>query len=141
MVSTYRKQDSLVDGSAARVRPAGQELHVHRETIPHAHRQYRLTADHLVGHFDRWPADELAGLMLGAFSACGDAVYRAHGDALMEQQAALGPESWPWMSWLASTRAEQGRVREAHELAGQALALHPVTAARAAAVTASAGPR
>lgn len=44
----------------------------------------------------------------------------------MEQQAAVaGPENWPWMSWLASTRAEQGRGREAHGLAGQALALHP----------------
>ncbi|MFE1959925.1 hypothetical protein [Streptomyces sp. NPDC059479] len=92
----------------------------------HTHRQYRLTADHLVGHFARWPADELAGLMLGAFSSCEDAAYRAHGDALIERQALLaGPESWPWMSWLASTRAEQGRVREAHELAGQALALCP----------------
>ncbi|MFE6498244.1 hypothetical protein [Streptomyces sp. NPDC057748] len=92
----------------------------------HTHRQYQLTADHLVEHFDRWPADELAGLMLGAFSACGDAAYRAHGDALMEQQAAVaGPESWPWMSWLASARAEQGRVREAHGLAGRALALYP----------------
>ncbi|MFB6878662.1 transposase [Streptomyces sp. NPDC056323] len=87
---------------------------------------YRLTADHLVGHFDRWPADELAGVMLGAFFACGDAAYRAHGDALMEQQAAVaGPESWPWMGWLASARAEQGRVREAHGLAGRALALYP----------------
>lgn len=92
----------------------------------HTHRQYRLTADHLVKHFDRWPADELAGLMMGAFFECGDAAYRAHGDALMERQAAMaGPESWPWMSWLASARAEQGRVREAHELAGRALALHP----------------
>ncbi|MFF2963228.1 hypothetical protein ACFVT1_30840 [Streptomyces sp. NPDC057963] len=92
----------------------------------HTHRQYRLTADHLAGHFARWPADELAGLMLGAFSSCGDTAYRAHGDALMEEQAALaGPESWPWMSWLASARAEQGRVREAHELAEQALALYP----------------
>ncbi|WP_371791903.1 hypothetical protein OG285_21230 [Streptomyces sp. NBC_01471] len=27
----------------------------------HTHRQYRLTADHLVEHFDRWPADEQAG--------------------------------------------------------------------------------
>ncbi|MFD0629282.1 hypothetical protein ACFQ2K_48405 [Streptomyces sanglieri] len=92
----------------------------------HTHRQYRLTADHLVEHFVRWPADEQAGLMLGAFSSCGDAAYRAHGDALMEQQAAVaGPENWPWVSWLASTRAEQGRVREAYELAGQALGLYP----------------
>ncbi|MGW1409756.1 hypothetical protein [Streptomyces sp. NPDC002403] len=92
----------------------------------HTHRQYRMTADHLVGHFDRWPADELAGLMVGAFFECGDAAYRAHGNALMEQHATVaGPESWPWMSWLASARAEQGRVREAHELAGRALTLYP----------------
>ncbi|MCX4658923.1 hypothetical protein [Streptomyces uncialis] len=92
----------------------------------HTHRQYRLTADHLVGHFGRWPADELAGLMLGAFSSCGDDAYRAHGDALVEEHAALaGPDSWPWTSWLAAARAEQGRVREAHGLAGRALALHP----------------
>ncbi|GGZ14764.1 hypothetical protein GCM10010387_03700 [Streptomyces inusitatus] len=92
----------------------------------HTHRQYRLTADHLMGHFDRWPADEQAGLMLGAFSECGDAAYRAHGEALTERQAALaGPESWPWTSWLAVTRAEQGRAREAHTLAGRALALYP----------------
>ncbi|MEE1736579.1 hypothetical protein PUR49_08700 [Streptomyces sp. BE147] len=92
----------------------------------HTHRQYRLTADHLVGHFERWPADVLAGLMMGSFSACGDAAYREHGDALMEEQAAVaGPESWPWMSWLASARAEQGRVREAHGLAGHALGLYP----------------
>ncbi|GAA2239069.1 hypothetical protein GCM10010232_27450 [Streptomyces amakusaensis] len=92
----------------------------------HTHRQYRLTADHLVGHFDRWPADEQAGLMLGAFSECGDAAYRAHGEALTERQAALaGPDSWPWTSWLAVTRAEQGRAREAHTLAGRALALYP----------------
>ncbi|MFJ4912988.1 hypothetical protein [Streptomyces sp. NPDC088726] len=92
----------------------------------HTHRQYRLTADHLVEHFARWPADEQAGLMLGAFSSCGDAAYRAHGDALLEQQAAVaGPDSWPWQSWLASARAEQGRVREAHGLAHRALDLYP----------------
>ncbi|MYY09881.1 hypothetical protein GT204_13400 [Streptomyces sp. SID4919] len=92
----------------------------------HTHRQYRMTADHLMGHFARWPADELAGLLLGAFSSCGDDAYRAHGDALVEEQAALaGPDSWPWTSWLAAARAEQGRVREAHGLAGRALALHP----------------
>ncbi|MEU9624587.1 hypothetical protein [Streptomyces sp. NPDC048155] len=97
-----------------------------RREHPVTHRQYRLTADHLAGHFAPWPADELAGLVMGAFSSCGDTAYRAHGDALMEEQAALaGPESWPWMSWLASARAEQGRVREAHELAEQALAVYP----------------
>lgn len=92
----------------------------------HTHRQYRMTADHLVGHFARWPADEMAGLMLGAFSSCGDAAYRAHGGELVERQWALaGPDNWPWTGWLAATRAEQGRVREAHDLAEQALALHP----------------
>lgn len=92
----------------------------------HTHRQYRLTADHLVEHFARWPADEQAGLMLGAFSSCADAAYCAHGDALTEEQAAVaGPDSWPWQSWLAATRAEQGRTREAHELALRALDLYP----------------
>ncbi|MFD0306419.1 hypothetical protein [Streptomyces sp. NPDC127119] len=92
----------------------------------HTHRQYRLTADHLVGHFARWPADELAGHMLGAFSACGDSVYRARGEELTEQQAAVaGPDSWPWTNWLAAARAEQGRAREAYELAEHALQLFP----------------
>lgn len=91
----------------------------------HTHRHYRLTADHLVGHFSRWPADELAGLMLGAFSECGDDAYRAHGDALVQRQSALaGTDNWAWTSWLAATRAEQGRVREAHGLAERALTLH-----------------
>lgn len=92
----------------------------------YTHRQYRMTADHLVTHFAQWPADEVAGLMLGAFHACGNAAYRAHGDALTEQQYALaGPENWPWASWMAATRAEQGRALEACELAGHALALYP----------------
>jgi hypothetical protein len=91
-----------------------------------SHRQYPLSADHLVGHFARWPADEVAGLMLGAFSVCEDPAYRARGDALVEEQAALaGPDNWPWTSWLAATRAEQGRVPEAHRLAEQALAAWP----------------
>ncbi|QIQ01474.1 hypothetical protein [Streptomyces liangshanensis] len=92
----------------------------------YTHRQYRLTADHLEAHFARWPADEPAGLMVGAFSSCEDDAYRKRGDALVERQAALaGPDNWPWTSWLASVRAEQGRVREAHGLAERALALHP----------------
>ncbi|WP_406116256.1 hypothetical protein [Streptomyces sp. NBC_01014] len=91
-----------------------------------SHRQYRLTADHLAAHFVRWPADEVAGLMLGAFHACGDPVYRAYGDALVEEQtASAGPDNWAWVSWLAAIRAEQGRIQEAYELAGQALALNP----------------
>lgn len=92
----------------------------------HTHRQYRLTADHLMSHFARWPADELAGLMLGAFHTCEDPAYRAYGDALVEEQAAsAGPANWPWTSWLAATRAEQGRAREAHRLAERALTLYP----------------
>ncbi|MFE4358199.1 MULTISPECIES: hypothetical protein [Streptomycetaceae] len=92
----------------------------------YTHRQFRLTADHLVTHFARWPGDEVASLMLDAFHACGDAGYRAHGDALAEQQYALaGADSWPWTGRLAWTRAEQGRVEEALELAGHALARYP----------------
>lgn len=92
----------------------------------HTHRQYRLTADHLVAHFERWPADEVATLMLDAFSAGGDAAYRAHGEALVERQAALaGPDSWVWTSCLAAVRAEQGRVRQAHRLAEHALSRNP----------------
>ncbi|MFE6184038.1 hypothetical protein ACFQ6U_06375 [Streptomyces sp. NPDC056465] len=91
----------------------------------HTHRQYRLTADHLVAHFERWPADEIATLMLDAFPADGDAAYRTCGDALVEQQATLaGPDSWAWTSCLAAVRAEQGRVREAHRLAEHALSLN-----------------
>ncbi|MGW7090495.1 hypothetical protein [Streptomyces sp. NPDC054874] len=82
------------------------------------HRHYQLAADHLAAHFARWPADEQAGSMVGVFAACGDLAYRARGDVLVEEQAAVaGPDSWPWASWLASIRAEQGRVGEAHDLA------------------------
>ncbi|MFC8826040.1 hypothetical protein ACFT9I_11860 [Streptomyces sp. NPDC057137] len=92
----------------------------------HTHRHYRLSADHLVTHFARWPADEVAGLMLGAFHASEDPAYRAYGDAVVEEQAAsAGPANWPWTSWLAATRAEQGRAREAHLLAERALTLYP----------------
>ncbi|WP_424216174.1 hypothetical protein ACN20G_28940 (plasmid) [Streptomyces sp. BI20] len=92
----------------------------------YTHRQYRLAADHLVGHFARWPADEVAGLLLGVFPECGDAGYRVAGEALVEEQATLaGPESWAWTGWLAAFRAEQGRVREAHALAERALGLFP----------------
>ncbi|MET8829037.1 hypothetical protein ABZX40_16190 [Streptomyces sp. NPDC004610] len=93
----------------------------------HTHRHYRLTAEHLVWHFARWPADEQAGLLVGAFWACQDPEYRRHGDTLVEEQAAVaGPDNWPWTSWLASARAEQsGRAREAYELAEHALDLYP----------------
>ncbi|MFE1365640.1 hypothetical protein ACFW84_15550 [Streptomyces anulatus] len=92
----------------------------------YTHRQYRLTADHLVAHFERWPADEVAALMLDAFPASGDSAYRTYGEGLVELQAALaGPDCWAWVSCLASVRAEQGRVREAHRLAEHALSLNP----------------
>ncbi|MEV8390491.1 MULTISPECIES: hypothetical protein [unclassified Streptomyces] len=92
----------------------------------HTHRQYRMTADHLLTHFARWPGDEVAGLMLDAFHACGEAGYPARGDALAEEQYVLsGPECWTWTSRLAWVRAEQGRAEEAHELADRALALFP----------------
>ncbi len=90
-----------------------------------AMRQWRLTAQHLLRHFASWPADETAGLLLGAFHAGEEPALRAAGDALVEQQYAVaGPESWPWASWLAWTRAEQGRVEEAVVLAEHALGLH-----------------
>ncbi|MFC8455239.1 hypothetical protein [Kitasatospora sp. NPDC057223] len=92
----------------------------------HTHRQYLMTAEHLAGHFARWPADETAGLMLGAFSACGQDSYRVYGDDLVERQWALaGRDNWAWTGWLAATRAEQDRPREAHALAERALALNP----------------
>ncbi|MFE4055080.1 hypothetical protein ACFXP3_02015 [Streptomyces sp. NPDC059096] len=92
----------------------------------HTHRQYRLTADHLVTHFARWPGDEVAGLLVDAFHACGDAGYRTHGDTLVERQyAAAGADSWLWTSRMAWVRAEQGRPVEAYELAGTALAHCP----------------
>ncbi|MFJ6805692.1 hypothetical protein ACIQRK_06545 [Streptomyces anulatus] len=92
----------------------------------HTHRHHRLTADHLVGHFARWPADEQAGLLMGVFAECGDDAYRAQGESLVESQWELaGPDNWPWTSWLAAIRAEQGRAHEAHNLAERALTLHP----------------
>ncbi|MEU3564742.1 MULTISPECIES: hypothetical protein [unclassified Kitasatospora] len=92
----------------------------------YTHRQFRLTADHLVAHFAQWPGDEVASLLLDAFHACGEPDYRAHGDALAERQHALvGADSWPWTGRLAWTRAEQGRAEEAFDLAAQALDRFP----------------
>ncbi|WP_327169910.1 hypothetical protein [Streptomyces subrutilus] len=86
------------------------------------HRQYMMAADHLTGHLASWPGDEAAALMVDAFAASGSRPYRERGDALVERQYALaGPESWVWASRLAWTRAEQGRVDEAYELAVLAL--------------------
>ncbi|GAB2883882.1 tetratricopeptide repeat protein [Streptomyces mayteni] len=119
------KQELVVAHRDARAVGPRQASLVHGVFL-HTHRHYRLTADHLVRHFAQWPTDEVAGLMLGAFHDCGDPAYREHGDALVEKQyAAAGPDSWTWASWLASVRAEQGRVEEAHELAERALARYP----------------
>ena len=38
----------------------------------HTRRQYRMTADHLAAHFEAWPGDEVAALMIGAFGASED---------------------------------------------------------------------
>ncbi|MFC9133350.1 hypothetical protein ACFT4A_41805 [Streptomyces sp. NPDC057099] len=76
----------------------------------HTHRQYRLAADHLVAHFARWPADELAGLMLGAFFSSGDPAYRARGDALVERRP-----SWPGRT---AGRGRAGSPRSGRSRAG-----------------------
>ncbi|UQA91998.1 hypothetical protein [Streptomyces halobius] len=90
------------------------------------HRHYQAAADHLVVHFAQFPADEIAGSMLSAFDLAGPVEYREHGQALTEQQYALaGPEAWPWASWLAGARAEQGRPDDAWSLAEHALRLNP----------------
>ncbi|MEU7134979.1 hypothetical protein [Streptomyces sp. NPDC046261] len=90
------------------------------------HRHYQATADHLIVHFAQFPADEIAGSMLGSFALAGPLEYREHGQALTEQQYALaGPESWPWASWLAGARAEQGRPDDAWALAEHALRINP----------------
>ncbi|OUC80201.1 hypothetical protein, partial [Streptomyces swartbergensis] len=89
-------------------------------------RQYRLAAEHLLKHFADFPADEVAGLMLGAFPASEDPALKRAGDELVERQYQLaGAQSWPWASWLAWTRAEQGRPHDALALAEHALALFP----------------
>ncbi|MYU37291.1 hypothetical protein [Streptomyces sp. SID8358] len=92
----------------------------------HTHRQFTLAADHLAAHLARFPADEVAGLMLGAFHACGRPDHREAGDRLVVEQYRLaGSESWSWAGRTAWVRAEQGRVEEAWELAQHALALFP----------------
>lgn len=99
----------------------GRKKSLVRGVFLHTHRHYRLAADHLVGHFARYPADPPAVLLLSAFALAGDLHYREQGHRVVEQQYALaGSESWPWVSWLAVTRAEQGRVQQALELADQA---------------------
>lgn len=110
----------------------GRKKSLVRGVFLHTHRHYRLAADHLVGHFARYPADPPAVLLLSAFALAGDLHYREQGHRVVEQQYALaGSESWPWVSWLAVTRAEQGRVQQALELADQALGLYPRSGAAA----------
>ncbi|MFI9206072.1 hypothetical protein [Streptomyces sp. NPDC053048] len=90
------------------------------------HRHYQATADHLIVHFAQFPADEIAGSMLSTFALAGPLEYREHGHILAEQQYTLaGPESWPWASWLAGARAEQGRPDDAWAMAEHALRLNP----------------
>ncbi|MFC5721003.1 hypothetical protein ACFP1Z_12575 [Streptomyces gamaensis] len=90
------------------------------------HRHYRATADQLIVHFAQFPGDEIAGSMLSACDLAGSLECREHGQALAEQQYALaGPESWPWASWPAGARAEQGRPDEAWAPAEHALRLSP----------------
>jgi tetratricopeptide (TPR) repeat protein len=104
----------------------GREQSLVRGVFLHTHRHYQLAADHLIEHFARYPADVPAVLLVSAFELAGDVGYREQGQRLVEQQAGVaGVDSWPWMSWLAATRAEQGHIQEALELADHALALYP----------------
>ncbi|MFD5514030.1 hypothetical protein ACFWIB_40950, partial [Streptomyces sp. NPDC127051] len=89
-------------------------------------RQWRLAAEHLLQHFTAFPADKIAGLMVGAFDASEDAALQQAGEELVEYQYRLaGPDSWTWASRLAWVRAEQGRSEEAVALAEHALGLFP----------------
>jgi tetratricopeptide (TPR) repeat protein len=104
----------------------GRDKSLVRGVFLHTHRHYRLAADHLLAHFERYPADPVAVLLVSAFALAGDLRYREQGHRLVEQQYALvGSDSWPWVSWLAAIRAEQGRAPEALELADHALNLYP----------------
>ncbi|MGW1992858.1 tetratricopeptide repeat protein [Embleya sp. NPDC001921] len=92
----------------------------------HTHRRYRMTADHLITHFAAWPGDEVAALMIGAFTASDDPWHRACGDALIERHHELaGGDDWFWTSLAAWSAVERGRVERAHALARHALTLHP----------------
>jgi len=92
----------------------------------HTHRQYRMTADHLAVHFEAWPGDEVAALMIGAFAASEDPSHRVLGDALIERHHRRAREDdWFWTSLAAWSAVERGRVEEAHELARRALNAHP----------------
>lgn len=105
---------------------SGWEKSVVRGVFLHTHRHYRQAADHVLTHFGRYPGDPAALLLVSAFELSGDLGYRQRGYQLVEQQYALaGHDSWAWMSWLAVTRAEQGRVSESLELAEHALGLYP----------------
>ena len=83
----------------------------------HTHRHYRLAADHVASHLQRYPGDPVAALLISAFDLAYDVGYRAQGHRVVEAQYAVGGEdSWVCASWLAATRAEQGRIDEAFEL-------------------------
>jgi hypothetical protein len=123
--------DATLRSELASAHRAAKEAGAREQSLVYAiylytHRHYQATADHLVVHFAQFPADEIAGNMLGAFDLAGPLEYREHGRVLTEQQYALaGPESWPWASWLAGARAEQGRPDDAWTLAEHALNLNP----------------
>lgn len=104
----------------------GREKSFVRGVFLHTHRHYQQAADHVTAHFARYPADPTALLLVSAFELVGDPEYRGRGHELVERQYAVaGEDSWPWVSWLAVTRAEQGRAPEALTLAEHALELYP----------------
>ncbi|MGA4800506.1 hypothetical protein [Streptomyces lavendulocolor] len=122
--ATLRRR--LVGAHAAAQRAGAREQSLVYGIYLFTHRRYRAAADHLVVHFVQYPADEIAGSMLGAFDLAGPLDYREHGHVLARQQYALaGPESWTWASWAAGALAEEGRIEEARDLAQHALKLNP----------------
>ncbi|MGK5543588.1 hypothetical protein ACSNOH_02440 [Streptomyces sp. URMC 127] len=124
--ATLRSELLLAHRDATRAGAGAREQSLVYAIYLFTHRHYRATADHLIVHFAQFPADVFAGSMLSAFALAGPLDYREHGHTLAEQQYALaGAESWPWASWLAGARAEQGRPDDAWALAEHALALNP----------------
>jgi predicted Zn-dependent protease len=117
-----REQLVQAHGDAA----PGQEKSFVRGVFLHTHRHYQRAADHVLAHVARYPTDPAALLLVSAFELSGEVNYRDKGHQLVERQHGLaGRDSWPWMSWLAATRAEQGRAPEALELAERALKVYP----------------
>lgn len=61
-----------------------------RGVFLHTHPHYRLAADHLVGHFVRYPADPPAVLLVSAFALASDLRYR-------EQATGWSSSSTRWL--------------------------------------------